>query len=86
MGRCQTCNAPIEWAVSASTGKKMPLDAAGVANGNVILRDGKAHVLTPIELSALPPGTPRFVSHYVSCKQAEAWRSGAVSRGRGAKW
>ncbi len=84
--RCQTCQAPIEWTVSATTGKKMPIDAEPAADGNIVLTGGKAMVLSPIERLAVAAGTPLFRSHFSTCKQADEWRSKAVERGGSGKW
>lgn len=87
MAKCQTCQAPIEWAKSAATGKAMPLDAEPVPDGNIVINSrGEAVVLKKGEEAKLLPETPRFRSHYSTCKQADAWRSGAMKRRDGAKW
>lgn len=87
MAKCQTCRAPIEWAKSEATGKAMPLDAEPVADGNIVITSaGAAKVLKKEDIANLLPETPRFVSHYTTCKQADAWRSGAMKRRDGAKW
>lgn len=70
MPRCSSCNAPIEWATSAATGKAMPIDAEPVDDGNIVLRDGQAVVLGRWGGDDLPPGTPRFKSHFATCRFA----------------
>lgn len=49
----------------------MPLDLAPVADGNVQLVAGVAHVLHKDELPA--PG-PRYVSHFATCPNARRHR------------
>ena len=71
--RCKSCDAAILWAVSAVTGKRMPLDADPVPDGNLLLdAEGKIHVLTAD--AATVPGVKRYVSHFATCPQADDWR------------
>jgi hypothetical protein len=72
---CKSCRAPITWVASNATGKPMPLDAAPVATGNVVVVEGRATVLGPLELLCLGAGVQRFVSHFVTCPHASSWRA-----------
>lgn len=83
MARCTSCQAPIFWAVSASTGKTMPIDAAPTADGNIVIEAGRAKVLGAIERAALPPGTNRYRSHFSTCPHAGQWRSPRRETARG---
>lgn len=75
--RCSSCNARIVFVASALTGKPMPLDADAVENGNVVLREGRAHVITPgsvEEAQVRANGVPRFRSHFATCVDAAEHR------------
>lgn len=84
--RCHSCAAPILWA-SIGDGKRMPLDAEPVIGGNVRLippDGGRANalaVITPAGQRDLfdpaDDGT-RYVSHFVTCPDADEWRDGAA--------
>lgn len=80
--RCDSCGAPIFWAVSAATGRRMPIDEHPVENGNVVI-DGDprslqarttltATVLGPLE--ALAHDGELYVSHFVTCPDADSWK------------
>lgn len=75
MTTCRSCNAPIIWAPT-SAGRKMPLDAEPVTDGNVkITEDGIAHVLSDHDLVVeRMMGEPLFKSHFATCGQAGQWR------------
>jgi hypothetical protein len=72
MAKCNSCRAEIRW-VTSQGGKKMPIDAEPVSDGNLEIRDGVARVLTKAELSMLPDG-PRYKSHFATCLNANAHR------------
>ena len=74
MARCSSCNAPIEWTTSATTGKAMPIDAEPHPDGNIVLRDGQAVVLGRAALEVQPADVPRFKSHFATCKFAATHR------------
>jgi hypothetical protein len=66
---CRSCDAPIRW-VKTTTGKRMPLDAEPVPDGNLVLVDGVATVV-----DADAAGTrERYTSHFSTCPQAKSWR------------
>lgn len=79
-GECRSCGAPVIWAVTHK-GKRMPVDADPVENGNIKLR-----YVGEIIIAAYPgkehPGLfddPSFaekcyVSHFATCEQAKNWR------------
>lgn len=75
---CRSCDAPIVWAVTTG-GRPIPLDAAAVPTGNVVLRGGTARVLSSVTLgemhgAGLLDGLPLYVSHFATCPNAKAHR------------
>jgi len=78
---CASCSAPILWARSSATGKPMPIDAAPVADGNILLVGGLAVVLGRLERDAVTT-EPRYRSHFATCPSAGQFRKPKeVSRG-----
>lgn len=75
MSRCRSCGAEIEWARTVNN-RAMPLDAEPTADGNVVIRDGKAHVLGPMELLVLDAGEVLRMPHHATCEHAAQWRGG----------
>lgn len=72
MSKCTSCQAEIEWVVSIKSGKPMPLDKEPRPDGNVVIRNSRAHVL-----SANNPTQPeelRYVSHFSTCPSAAEHR------------
>lgn len=65
---CRSCQAPIIW-VRTTAGRRMPLDAQPTAQGNVVLRDGVATVLS----GPAPDGNGRM-PHHATCPDAAQWR------------
>lgn len=54
----------------------MPLDAQPVLRGNVVLDDqGRAVVLSSLDLSNLPADVDRYRSHFASCPNSKGHRS-----------
>jgi hypothetical protein len=77
----RTCGARIFFAATPPTPKKpagsrMPLDPEPNPDGNVVLRDGYAHVLRKDEQPAA--GEHRFMPHFATCpaRQSFARRAG----------
>jgi hypothetical protein len=73
---CRSCGAEILWAITV-TNSRMPVDPTPVPDGNVVLTriDGGtpvATVLAPGEMLLDSP--PLYVSHFVTCPQADQWR------------
>jgi hypothetical protein len=66
LSKCRSCGQPIMWCKTAATGTLMPLDARPVENGNVIIKDGLAHVLKGELFEEMADG-PRFISHFATC-------------------
>jgi hypothetical protein len=70
---CRSCTAPIVWATTGG-GKRMPVDAEPVADGNVELSPVNGNpVATVLDAPSLIPGALRR-SHFVTCPDAGAWR------------
>lgn len=71
---CRSCGAEVIWLVHARTGKPAPIDVEPVEGGNV-RRLGEGQYV----IDAAPDlmGEPRYVSHYVTCPDAERWREAA---------
>lgn len=68
MATCGSCPAEIVWA-ETERGRRIPLDARPVADGNLALVDGVALAATKA-----PSDAPRYRSHFVSCPNAERHR------------
>lgn len=66
---CSSCGAPIRWALSEKS-KRIPLDAAPVEDGNIILEDGIARYIT------LTDAVPflLYKSHFATCVNADQHR------------
>lgn len=76
MAHCASCDREIRWVVT-ERGKRMPLDAEPVPDGNVELRvlDGQetaiVHAAGQRPLTAVGPF---YVSHFSTCPDAGSWR------------
>jgi hypothetical protein len=68
-GRCRSCNQVVIWCKTV-TGKNMPLDPHTSIEGNIDLVDGVGHVVAKSKIG----DELRHRSHFVSCKEADAWR------------
>lgn len=69
---CRSCGAPIRWAISEK-GRRMPVDTIPVIGGNIVLRPQQHR--DPLALYIKPdPAIKRFVSHFVTCRDARKWR------------
>ncbi len=76
MNRCRSCHAPVRWAVTAN-GKRIPVDADPMAEGGNLLLSlddpPTATVVDPGALMLVDDGK-RFVSHFVTCPDADEHR------------
>lgn len=70
MATCRNCSAVIVWA-KTEAGKRMPLDAEPVADGNLVLLGGIARAATAEEKKA---GWKLYRPHWASCPQSDLWR------------
>lgn len=69
--QCRTCHTQVYW-VETEAGKKMPVDAKSVADGDFIFINKKAHKL---RLGEIPDeGVKRWTSHFVTCPQRDEHR------------
>jgi hypothetical protein len=77
MSSCRSCHARIRWAMTPQ-GKRIPVDAEPVENGNLAL-----HVDVSLDLVAVPvaPGQTfigddgkRYVAHFATCDDPARWR------------
>ena len=70
LANCRSCHASVIW-TETEKGKKMPVDAERVPNGNIELREGNP----PIAVYAKADGaSKRYISHFVTCPQAKQHR------------
>jgi hypothetical protein len=79
---CRSCGAPIVWAVTEATGRRMPIDPEPTSGGNVILSDDNPPVALVLpagqaSLFAHGTGADRFTSHFATCPNADAHRKAA---------
>jgi hypothetical protein len=84
MSSCRTCHAPIVWAISATTGRLIPIDRDPDPRGNVYLSNG-AGVPLPNGVRATPYATvvaaadrpdagELHLAHFVTCPDAAQHR------------
>jgi len=82
VAKCNSCEAEIEWAESATTGKPVPLNVGATPDGSLAVVNGKAHAYT---LEDLALKRDRRTSHFATCPDADDWRKpdAGVRRARG---
>jgi hypothetical protein len=84
--RCSACEAPIVWA-STSTGKSMPVDAAPVPNGNILLFPtvdaGRYVALVLGKVAAVSADRERYTSHFATCRYADLFRPRKLHKSTG---
>jgi len=73
LSKCRGCGSPIRWEVTKA-GKRMPLDADPVSEGNVVVENGVARVLTKKEIQEGGIVGDRFVSHHATCPEVSQFR------------
>ena len=66
MSECRSCGAEIEWAKTAA-GKRIPLDAESVIEGNIELSEGGM-------VRVVRNGSGDRVSHFATCPNAKEHR------------
>lgn len=76
---CKKCPTLIVWAISAKTGKPMPVDARPAANGNIRLTHGQtcwvAGVLAGAALVAARDAKEHLhLNHFATCVHALEFR------------
>jgi hypothetical protein len=73
---CRSCGAPIFWA-QTEQGRRIPLDAKPVRNGNLELYvpQGKHPVVGELlTVSYREPGQGTYRAHFATCKYADLYR------------
>ena len=75
MANCKKCNAPILFKYT-SKGALMPIDAAPIDDGNIIINaQGTVTVLTKALIAqGFAEGQPRYRSHFSTCKFANLFK------------
>lgn len=78
---CRACHAPMMWAITDVTGKRVPLDPEPVADGNVIIvaRNRKGTPIVQFLKKGQDPldsEAARYVTHHVTCTDPESFRKG----------
>lgn len=71
--KCKSCGAAIVWALSSTTGKRMPVDAEPTKQGNVILSGDSPDLSARVQGGPLDDGSGHL-SHFVTCPQRDQWR------------
>ena len=71
MANCRSCNADIEWAEWAESGKPVPLDVGAKPNGNLVVIGGKVRRYAPEDAKL---ARDRRVSHFATCPDRDQWR------------
>jgi hypothetical protein len=72
---CRDCGRKLRW-VPTEKGRRMPLDDEPDPNGNVVMRNGKAHVLTAAELTSRATDPTRWTPHAATCPNSRGRRRG----------
>ena len=72
MSLCRSCGADVLWATTVVTGKAIPLDADPVDDGNVVIRNGSAHVLS--KNNPVRSDETRYRAHWATCPNAKEHR------------
>ncbi len=74
---CRSCAAPIIWTVTHK-GRRMPVDAEPVANGNIRLRQDGDSVIAEYpgkeHPTLLVDDRVRYISHFATCTHSDEWR------------
>jgi hypothetical protein len=77
--RCRSCNASIIWTITTN-GKRMPIDAEPVEDGNVMVDEfSNANYLSAEQRQIyIAKGGKLFKSHFATCQFAETHRRRSV--------
>ena len=67
--QCRSCGRNIYW-LKTSKGKLMPVDTQPSKDGNIVIEEGIATVVSQGSLF----GEPLYTSHFATCPQAPSWR------------
>jgi len=71
--KCNSCDAPIIWALTEN-GKRMPVDAEPVRDGNIVLEHHGQRVTAIVRDAMLPGLEPLYKSHFATCPNASTHR------------
>lgn len=78
ISQCRSCHKRIIWTTNVSSGKRTPVDAEPVEQGNIILVSGndgpESRVLTHDELAKRATRSGLYVSHFATCDRPNDWR------------
>jgi len=77
--KCRACEAPIRWAVTEATGKRIPLNAEADPEGNIYvdrwMADGTPVVIVVSDLADIPRCEAlRYTTHFATCPRADEFR------------
>ncbi len=80
---CELCGAPVRWAYSPMTRRRVPFDPQPSEQGTYeLLEEGPTLSRGPREVAAyVPPagrtgeGPEKFRPHYYSCRELAKWRA-----------
>lgn len=76
--RCRGCGGPMRWAQNETTGRRVPIDPDPVPDGNLVLvalRPGATPLVRYLRKhEPVAPTSPRYVSHFATCPQADQFR------------
>jgi hypothetical protein len=76
IAHCRSCDAPILWLRHARTGKRAPIDAEPVPEGNIVVGDDGTYVTLNAAQAAevASRGGPLHFNHFMTCPDAADWR------------
>jgi hypothetical protein len=75
--KCRSCGAEVVWAVT-NAGKRMPVDAKPVADGNLLLTQPAQPGVPPVAI-VVGKGKGTHASHFVTCPNSRTWRKREVA-------
>ncbi len=83
--QCRACSAPMLWCVWPSSGKKMPVDAAPVADGNIVITihggtGGELRCEKYRENEPTHQNRNRYTSHFATCPESAELKKKADDR------
>lgn len=74
---CRSCKDPIVWVEWPKTGKRMPIDALPVPDGDVVVTHRKSEnklIAEKFHPARHEKGRKRYVSHFTTCPNAKQHR------------
>ena len=76
---CRSCGAPIRW-VRTTYGRLVPIDPDPVSNGNIVIQPISGTADYVRKGAYIDQTWDRYVSHFVTCPDADAWRKPRARR------